>query len=163
LNEAKVPETRISRKILIPVVLILLAVVGFFVIRNSPAPKQKSPVPASGVEAPKLVSLAVLPFKNETGDSSFDSLGVGLADAVSTSLAASKEMVVRPLTSVLAYRKSDPLVAAKSLAVDQIVDGIFLRSGNKIRVSIQVLDSHQGNSIWSDHAESEIQDLFELQ
>lgn len=165
MKEFARPARRFSPITLAIFILLVVAIGTFFVFKGKPhSTTQERKLPQQTKAAPaQLLSLAILPFKNQTGDASLDYLGVGLADAVTRSMTASSGLVVRPITSVLNFEKVDPLTAGKSLAVDRIVDGILLKSGNKIRISLQLLDCRESTAIWNREMESAQKDLFELE
>lgn len=113
-------------------------------------------------------SLAVLPFKlmdvRPGGDSGPDYLGTGLADALITRLSAIRRFAVRPTSSVLRYGdESDPLLAGRELAVAYVVDGRMRRAGDRIRVTIQLLNVRDGTAVWAGQYDEEFSDVLGLE
>ncbi len=108
-------------------------------------------------------SIAVLPFKNMTGDPQWDYFGTGLADAINGGLASSPELIVRPISAVLAQENPDPLQVARALAVDHVVDGLFQKSGDLIRVSVHLLNATTGALLWTDEIRCNTEEVFSLQ
>ncbi|HYL61496.1 MAG TPA: tetratricopeptide repeat protein, partial [Candidatus Methylomirabilis sp.] len=108
---------------------------------------------------------AVLPFKLLTPNAEDDYLSVALADAVINHLSASGELLVRPASTVQRYAKQmiDPLVAARELNVQVVVDGSIQKFGPKLRVHFQAWNATDGASLLSAKHESEMADLFGLQ
>src|SRR5262249_12968713 len=111
----------------------------------------------------KPKSIAVLPFKNVTGDATWDYFGIGLADAISSSLSSSNDLIVRPITTVLSHATSDPVEAGKQLKVENIVDGLYQKSGTKIRISVHLTNAQSGVSLWSDQIQRDVKDIFRVQ
>jgi len=90
--------------------------------------------------------LAILPFRNLRPDTQTDFLGSSLADATTTRLRGFSSLIVRPSSYSEKYRDIDvdPKVAAGELNVDTLVTGTFLREGNNLRVTVQLIDVTQG-------------------
>jgi TolB-like protein len=98
-------------------------------------------------------------------DPGIDFLGLALADAVSSSLSGLELLVVR--SSAAASRFSDETPDLKAIAteldVDLVLRGTLLRSGDRLRVSTQLVETPAGTLTWSHTTESEVGDLFRLQ
>lgn len=113
-------------------------------------------------------SIAVLPFRvlsapiGNTGD---EYLGVGLADALITRLSNVQRLIVRPTSSVMHYRGAnvDPLVAGRDLGVDYIVDGSLRRSGNRLRVTAQLVNVSEGTARWSEQFDEDSTDVLQIE
>lgn len=110
-------------------------------------------------------AVAVLPFKLLTPNPEDDYLSVALADAVINQLSASGELLVRPTSTVMRYVKqsTDPLLAARELNVQVIVDGSIQKFGQRLRVHVQAWKAADGSTLLSGKHESEMADLFGLQ
>ena len=122
-------------------------------------------------------SLAVLPFKllsvmvDETGENTGDKfLELGLADALITRLSNVRRFVVRPTSSVLRYglgksknNHLDPLAAGRELNVEYVLDGHIQRAGNRIRVSVQLLDVRERSTIWAERFDENFTDVLSLE
>src|SRR4029434_4195211 len=112
-------------------------------------------------------SLAVLPMKimdlNQP-ESSPDYLGTGLADALITRLSAVRSFAVRPTSSVLRYgADADPIVAARELDVTYVLDGRVRRVGDRIRVTIQLLNVQDQTSVWAGQFDERFTDVLTLE
>jgi eukaryotic-like serine/threonine-protein kinase len=112
-------------------------------------------------------ALAVLPFKVMDvvpGDSHPDYLGTGLADALITRLSAVRSFAVRPTSSVLRYgADADPIVAARELDVTYVLDGRVRRVGDRIRVTIQLLNVRDQTSVWAGQFDERFTDVLTLE
>src|SRR4029077_4922804 len=104
---------------------------------------------------PHVKSIAILPLKilnlgesEETGDAFF---GLGLADAMITRLSGVRSLAVRPTSAVAPYddENADPLRAGRELGVDYVLDGRIKTLGNRVRVSLQLLDIRQAANSWA--------------
>ncbi|MFQ5671219.1 MAG: protein kinase [Acidobacteriota bacterium] len=113
----------------------------------------------------KRRSVAVLPFKELRACPENAHLGIGLADATITELALVRSLLVRPTASILRYqdRPIDPVQAGSELAVDAVVDGSFQRSGSRLRVTVQLVDTGSGASLWGAKINTSLEDLFQMQ
>src|SRR5215813_2113735 len=112
-------------------------------------------------------SLAVLPMKimdlNQP-ESSPDYLGTGLADALITRLSAIRSFAVRPTSSVLRYGPdADPLRAGRELGVAFVLDGRIRRSGERIRVTIQLLNVRDETTAWAGQFDEQFTDVLNLE
>ncbi|MCX6611902.1 MAG: tetratricopeptide repeat protein, partial [Acidobacteria bacterium] len=96
-------------------------------------------------------SIAVLPFRDLSENPPRDFLSVGLADSLITQLASSGSLVIRPTISVLKYatQPKDPIEAGREQGVDAVLDGKILSTGNRIRVSAQLIRLNDGLSLWT--------------
>jgi eukaryotic-like serine/threonine-protein kinase len=118
-------------------------------------------------------SIAVLPLKfldarrsSNTGDDTSDEyLAVGLADALITRLSQLRRFSVRPTSSVMRYQalSSDPLVAGRELDVGFVLDGRIQHAGERIRVTVQLLDVWSGSAVWAGQFDEEFSDVLSLE
>ncbi|HTK38511.1 MAG TPA: protein kinase, partial [Pyrinomonadaceae bacterium] len=112
-------------------------------------------------------SVAVLPFKmlskSATGDTGDEFLGIGLADALISRLSGVQRLVVRPTSSVLPFADTDPFGAGKDLGVDFVVDGNIRVAGDRIRVSVQLLDVKENSARWAKAFDNDLTDVFDLE
>jgi eukaryotic-like serine/threonine-protein kinase len=118
----------------------------------------------SGVQE-QLSSVAILPFRNLTNDSSVQFYEFALADAVITELVRLRSLVVRPSSAIARYldHAKDPLEAGRELKVDAILAASFLHAGSRVRVTAQLLDVANGNILWGDRIDSEAHDIITVQ
>ncbi len=114
-------------------------------------------------------ALAVLPFKflNLSGDGDTDDrfLGVGLADALITRLSKVRRFAVRPTSSILSFGddRIDPIRAGNELNADYILDGSIKKSGNRLRVTVQLLNVAENVAVWATSIDEVMSDVFTLE
>ncbi|MEZ5426383.1 MAG: protein kinase [Pyrinomonadaceae bacterium] len=110
-------------------------------------------------------SVAILPFNNLSHDPGSDFYEFALADAVITELAQLRSLIVRPSSVIAKYQGSDmePREIGRELRVHAVLSAGFLRSGEKIRVTAQLLDVVSGDLLWSDRIDAEGEDILALQ
>ena len=108
--------------------------------------------------------VGILPLANVTGQASNDYLGVGISDALTTSLSklSSVTVVSRDITRESARGTSDPAALARQLGVTLLVQGSLQRSGNRVRIDARLVRS-DASVVWAGEAEGAIDDLFALQ
>jgi serine/threonine protein kinase/tetratricopeptide (TPR) repeat protein len=110
-------------------------------------------------------SVAILPFKNIGNDREIDFYQFSLADAVITELARVRSLVVRPSSVIVKYQNKtvDPAEAGRDLLVDAILTATFLRAGDRLRVTAQLLDVRTNEILWSERIDAEASDIIGVQ
>ena len=110
-------------------------------------------------------SVAILPFQNLGRDPESSFYEFALADAVITELAQVRSIIVRPSSVIAKYqgKEMDPREAGKELRVHAVLSAGFLRAGEKLRVTAQLLDVESGDILWSDRIDAEGSDILALQ
>jgi TolB-like protein/DNA-binding winged helix-turn-helix (wHTH) protein/Tfp pilus assembly protein PilF len=115
--------------------------------------------------APRLRSIAVLPLDNLSGDPSQDYFVDGMTDELITDLAKVGSLRVISRTSAMRYKgtkKGLPEIA-RELNVDRIVEGSVLRSGQRVRITAQLLDALTDQHLWAETYERDLGDVLGLQ
>ena len=110
-------------------------------------------------------SLAVLPLANLSGDPGQDYFVDGMTDALRQHLEGISSLRVISRTSSMHYRGSGkPLPdIARELKVDAIVEGSVLRSGDRVRISVELIQAGMDRRLWSNSYERDLRDVFALQ
>jgi serine/threonine-protein kinase len=110
-------------------------------------------------------SLAILPFRNLSGDPEVSFYEFSLADAVITELARLRSLVVRPSSLIVKYQgqQVDPREAGREMSVGAVLSASFLRAGDKLRVNAQLLDVDTGALLWSDRIDAAAADIIGVQ
>jgi TolB-like protein/DNA-binding winged helix-turn-helix (wHTH) protein len=114
---------------------------------------------------PKIQSLAVLPLENLSGDPAQEYFADGMTDALVTDLAQISSLRVISRTSVMRYkgtRKPLPDIA-KELNVDGIVEGTVVRSAERVRVNVQLIQATTDRHVWASAYERSLGDVVVLQ
>jgi TolB-like protein/DNA-binding winged helix-turn-helix (wHTH) protein/Tfp pilus assembly protein PilF len=115
--------------------------------------------------SPGIRSLAVLPLENLSGDASQNYFADGMTDELITDLAQISALRVISRTSVMVYkgvRKPLPQIA-RELNVDAVVEGTVLRSGDRVRITAQLIDAASDKHLWSQSYDGELSDSLVLQ
>jgi len=110
-------------------------------------------------------SVAILPFQNLSQDAASSFYEFALADAVITELAQIRSIIVRPSSVIAKYhgKELDPREAGKELRVHAVLSAGFIRAGDRLRVTAQLLDVTSGDILWSDRIDAEGSDILALQ
>jgi serine/threonine protein kinase/tetratricopeptide (TPR) repeat protein len=134
---------------------------------TSPRVKQaeEHETPSTSIGDKGRKSVAILPFKNLSNDQEMSFYEFSLADAVITELAHVRSLVVRPSSAIVKYQgqQVDPLEAGRQLNVDAVLTASFLRAGERIRVTAQLLDVRSGEILWSDRIDANASDIIGVQ
>jgi TolB-like protein/Tfp pilus assembly protein PilF len=165
-EERTTPARRLaSRKVIagFAAAAVMVAVaIGTYVHYRSPrSPEPTAPAPATVV--PSVRTLAVLPFRDLSGQSGSEVWGIGIADAIISRLATLQNLAVRPTNSVLKYAKGadDPAQAARELEVNSVLAGTYQRVGGVMRVSVQLID--HGAARWAGRYDLRADDLLRFE
>ncbi|MBI4469010.1 MAG: tetratricopeptide repeat protein [Acidobacteria bacterium] len=108
----------------------------------------------------------MLPFISLNNGVDDDYLGLGIADTLITKLSNLRELVVRPTGSVRKYMTldQDPIVAGREQQVDSVLEGSIQRAGERIRVTVRLINLPDGRPIWAYQCdEQQCADIFALQ
>lgn len=107
-------------------------------------------------------TIAVLPFKLLGADESDEYLGIGLTDALITRLGRLRQIVVRPTSVVRKYSgvQTDPVEAGQALQAEAVLEGSIQRAGDRVRVTVQLVNSQDGSHLWTEKFDHKFTDLF---
>jgi TolB-like protein/DNA-binding winged helix-turn-helix (wHTH) protein/Tfp pilus assembly protein PilF len=117
------------------------------------------------LEIAPITSIAVLPLENLSQDPEQEYFADGLTDTLITNLGQVTSMRVISRASVIRYKRGDtPLPQiSRELNVDAVVEGTILRSGERIRISVQLLDARADRHLWAKSYDRPLGDLIELE
>jgi adenylate cyclase len=134
---------------------------------NAPLTVVKS---TAAAQKPELASsdrpsLAVLPFANMSGDPEQEYFADGISEDIITGLSKLRWFFVIARNSSFAYKgkTADVKRAARELGVRYVLEGSVRKSGNRVRITAQLIDAATGNHIWADHYDGNLTDIFALQ
>lgn len=113
----------------------------------------------------RLPSIAVLPFANMSGDKEQEYFSDGLAEEIINALTQIAGLKVIARTSAFAFKgqNTDIRRIAETLGVTNILEGSVRRSGNRIRVTAQLIAATDGTHLWSERYDRELADVFAVQ
>jgi len=110
-------------------------------------------------------SIAVMPFENRNSDADTDYLSDGLAESVIYRLSQLPDLKVSPTSSVFRYKgkENDPQVVAKELGVDSVMTGRITQRGDNLTISVNLVDTRNGKSLWGEQYERKLSELLTTQ
>jgi adenylate cyclase len=168
---AGMPEKRVvSRRMPIlvgAVAVIFLAVAAgiwyFFMLPTQP-PIETASVEKMAYPLPDKPSIAVLPFDNLSGDPEQDYIADGITDNIITALSYIPQMFVIARNSSFTYKGKAVKVqqVSEELGVRYILEGSVLKSGEKVRITAQLIDALTGGHMWSERYDRDFKDFFDL-
>ena len=135
------------------------------VFRWQPGRSKKTAENPNGKSAArKIPSIAVMPFTNMSGDPEQDYLADGICEDIITALSKIRVFTVIARNSTFSYKGQsvDVKQVAIDLDVNYVLEGSVRKSGNRVRISAQLID-HDGLHVWAEKYDRVIEDIFELQ
>jgi TolB-like protein/tetratricopeptide (TPR) repeat protein len=110
-------------------------------------------------------SIAVLPFENRGGNADSEYLSDGLAESLIYRLSQLPDLKVSPTSSVFRYKgkETDPQVVAKELGVDSVMTGRITERGENLTISVNLVDTRNGKSLWGEQYERKLSELLTTQ
>jgi adenylate cyclase len=114
---------------------------------------------------PDKPSIAVLPFTNMSGDPEQEYFADGMVDEIITGLSRIKWLFVIARNSSFIYKGKpvDVRQVGRELGVRYVLEGGVRKSGNRIRVTAQLLEAANGAHLWADRFDGALEDVFDLQ
>ena len=145
--------------------LALVAVAAITWLRLGEPEMEPASVASMAFTLPEKPSIAVLPFKNFSGDPAQDYLADGLTEEIITTLSKVPNLFVIARNSTFTY-KAKPVAAkqvAEDLGVRYVLEGSILRARDRVRINAQLIDALEGHHIWAERYDREFDDIFALQ
>jgi len=121
--------------------------------------------PTKVVAGARIQSVAVLPLENLSRDPEQEYFADGMTEALITSLAKISALRVISRTTVMHYkgvRRPLPEIA-REIGVQVVVEGTVLRSGEKVRISVQLIETSSDTHLWAESYERDLRDILRLQ
>jgi TolB-like protein/DNA-binding winged helix-turn-helix (wHTH) protein len=114
---------------------------------------------------PQIRSIAVLPLQNLSSDATQEYFADGMTDALITDLAQIGSLKVISRTSTMRYKKTDKSLSeiARELNVDGIVEGTVQRSGDRVRITAQLIYAPSDRHVWANSYERDVHDILALE
>jgi len=146
-------------------VIIFIGLAGWYLYieqskRIAPASVEKMAYPL-----PDKPSIAVLPFDNLSGDSEQEYFSDGITEQIITSLSKVPNIFVIAHDSTFAYKGKSLKIQqiAEELAVRYVLEGSVQRSGERVRITVQLIDATNGHHLWAENYDRKLMDIFALQ
>jgi TolB-like protein/Flp pilus assembly protein TadD len=109
--------------------------------------------------------IAVLPLQNMSPDPNDEYFADGMTEELIMTLAGVRELTVIARTSVMQYKKAPKKVLdiGRELSVGTVLEGSVRKAGNKVRISVQLIDARNDGHIWAQNYDRELDDIFAIQ
>ena len=127
---------------------------------------ETAPVPAPGTASgPVRVAICVLPFSNLSADVEQQAFSDGISEDIITELSRWRLLEVRSRLASFKYRGTNVNITrvARELNVRFVVEGSVRRMGDRIRVTVQLIDAASGHQLWGDHFDRLQTEVFAVQ
>ena len=114
---------------------------------------------------PDKPSIAVLPFTNMSGDPEQEYFSDGISEDIITDLSKIAGLMVISRNSCFTYkgRAVDTRTVGRDLGVRSVLEGSIRRSGNRVRITAQLIDAATGGHLWAERYDRDLTDLFAVQ
>jgi TolB-like protein/class 3 adenylate cyclase len=124
-------------------------------------PTQSGPV----LTLPDKPSIAVLPFQNMSGDPEQEYFADGMVEEIITALSRIRWLFVIARNSTFTYKGQavDVKQVGRELGVCYVLEGSVRKSGQRVRITAQLIDALTGTHLWADRFDGSLEDIFELQ
>ena len=121
-----------------------------------------------GTSAPALPnkpSIAVLPFDNMSGDAEQDHFADGVVESITAALSRIRAFFVIARNSAFAYKGKATNVReiGRDLGVAYVLEGSVQRAGNRVRITVQLIETANGAHLWAEKYDGAVDDIFDLQ
>jgi len=158
----------LRRKTVLVGSLAVLVVIGGLLVWNFyfRAPRiEPASVERMAFPLPEKPSIAVLPFVNMSGDSKQEYLANGMTENIINALSKISEIFVIACQSAFSYKGKPVKVqqVSEELGVRHVLEGSIQRSGDRVRITAQLVDATTGRHLWSEQYDREMKEIFALQ
>jgi adenylate cyclase len=149
-----------------------VAVVGFtavavwnFYFRFRPAPEKVSTISKTVIALTDRASIAILPFKNLSGDPEQEYFSDGITNDIITDLSKFRKLLVIASNTVFTYKSKAVKVkdVSRELGVRYVLEGSVQKLSNKVRINAQLIDANTDHHLWAERYDRDINDLFAIQ
>ena len=117
------------------------------------------------LELPDKPSIAVLPFQNMSGDPEQEFFADGMSEDIITALSRLPNLVVIARNSTFVYkgRATDVREIGSDLAVSHVLEGSIRKSGDRLRITVQLVETRNGDHVWAERYDRNLDDIFAVQ
>lgn len=117
------------------------------------------------ITPPQMPSIAVLPFTNMSDDTEQDYFADGIVEDITTALARLNVFFVIARNSSFVYknRAVDIKQVGRELGVQYVLEGSVRKSGNRLRITGQLIEAASARHVWADRFDGALDDVFDLQ
>ena len=144
------------------IIAVLVLALGYFAFDKFVLAPRRAAAPNDSLSGGRAKSIAVLPFANMSADKNDEYLSDGVSEELITALSKITGLQVKARTSSFAFkgRNEDIQKIGELLHVTHLLEGSVAKAGNKLRITAQLIQASDGNHLWSDTYDREMQDIF---
>jgi adenylate cyclase len=146
-------------------VVVAIVGIGIWQFYLRPPPIEPASVEKMAYPLPEKPSIAVLPFDNMSGDPEQEYFSDGLSEEIITALSSVPELFVMARNSTFTYKGRPVQVkqVSEELGVQYVLEGSVRKSGEKVRITAQLIDALKGHHLWAESYDRRIEDIFVVQ
>jgi len=160
-------SSRYRRLALMAAIVVVLGTITIIIWRtySKPDPSDVASIEKMAFPLPDNPSFAVLPFANMSEDPKQEFLCDGMTEEIITALSKVPNLVVIARNSTFTYKGKPVKVkqVSEELGVRYVLEGGFQRSGDRVRITVQLIDALKGNHLWAERYDRDLKDIFALQ
>jgi adenylate cyclase len=134
-------------------------------IAGTKAPATSETTASGPAAAPPKLSIAVLPFANMSGDAEQDYFADGISEDIITALSKLSQLFVVARNSSFTFKGQNVHVqdVGTKLGVRHVLEGSVRKSGNRVRITAQLIDASSGGHLWAERFDRDLTDIFAVQ
>ena len=138
---------------------------AYALVWNDPDPARQAICARPCALSPPRLSVVVLPFTNLSGDPEQDYFVDGVTESLTTDLSRISGSFVIGRHTAFTYKGKavDLKKIGRELNIRYVLEGSVQRSGNRLRVNVQLIDAETGNHLWAERFDKPVVDLFDMQ
>jgi adenylate cyclase len=138
---------------------------AFRIRLDAAAPAPAAAPVAGAADATRKPSIAVLPFANMSGDPEQEFFADGLTEDIITALSRFRELFVISHNSAFVHKGKAVKIqdVAAEFGVQYVVEGSVRKAGNRVRVTVQLIDAPSDHHVWAERYDRDLEDIFAIQ
>ena len=156
-----------NRRSMTVAIIVLVVIIGSAVIWHQQAKSkfETASIDRMAYPLPDKPSIVVLPFKNYSDDAKLNFFASGLTEDLTVSLSKAPDLFVISRNSAATYkgRPIDVKQVAEELGIQYLLEGSIQKAGDKLRITVQLIDAIDGRHLWADRFDRLAKDIFALQ
>jgi len=164
-EEPRRPRKKWFLPVAVVATIIVTSIVWYFYQKTIRPDIEPASVEEMAYPLPKKPSIAVLPFDNMSGDPNQEYFSDGITEQIITGLSNVPKLFVISRSATFTYKgkPAKPKQVAEELGVQYVLEGSVQKSGNRIRITAQLIDALTGHHLWAEQYDRELKDIFALQ
>jgi len=164
----KITGPRRRHRVVAAMTVLVIGVAAVFIWVSTRTPvfdAERESIPKGPLPASERASIAVLPFKNLSGDPEQEYFSDGITNDIITALSKFRELLVIASNTMFTYKGEAVNIAliGRELGVTYVLEGSVQRVASRIRINAQLIDSATGFHLWSEQYNRDVKDIFAVQ